>query len=78
MSELQLTHEEFGKGQSIRLIDVWALGPLMTWGGLRVAANARTDAEVLAGNLLALSGVATVIFNGVNYLRLRESAGRGY
>ena len=71
-------HTCLGKGQTVRLIDVWALGPLMTWGGLQVAANARTDTEALAGNLLALSGVATVIFNGVNYLRLRDSAGRGY
>jgi hypothetical protein len=78
VSDLQITHDEFGKGQTVRLIDVWALGPLMTWGGLEVAANARTDGEALAGNLLALSGVATVIFNGLNYIRLRDRAGRGF
>lgn len=52
------------KSQHIRLIDVFLLGPLMTWGGLQLSHR-----YPVAGGILAVSGVLTVIYNGRNYVR---------
>ena len=73
---LQITDEEFGKGQAVRLVDVFLLGPLMTWAGLVIAEAAVTRNEELAGQALAISGIATIGFNGYNWVRLRERTGR--
>jgi len=54
------------KTQLIRLVDVLALGPFMIY----VAAQPRlTPNEKF---LLALAGIATILYNGANYLRARE------
>lgn len=57
---------ERGKAQWIRVADVVLVGPLMIWGG---AALARRSS--LAGAVLAALGVATIVFNGRNYLLVR-------
>jgi hypothetical protein len=81
---LQITDEEFGKGQAVRLVDVFLLGPLMTWAGYRIQQDAYylrqpgedTLTQELAGQALFLSGIATIVFNGYNYVRLRNRTGR--
>ena len=73
---LQITDDEFGKGQAVRLVDVFLLGPLMTWAGLIIADAAVTQGQELAGQALAVSGIATIGFNGYNYIRLRRRTGR--
>ena len=81
---LQITDEEFGKGQAVRLVDVFLLGPLMTWAGYRIQADAYylrapgddAFAQELAGQALLVSGLATIAFNGFNYIRLRNRTGR--
>lgn len=55
------------KGQNVRLLDVFVIGPLMIWGGLKVK-------EEPLGSLLALAGVGTIIFNAVNYEKVRRLA----
>ncbi len=56
------------KAQSIRIADVFIIGPLMTWGGLKLRANYPE-----AGGLLAVLGVATAVYNANNYfIRQRE------
>lgn len=59
------------KGQTVRLWDVFALGPFMVWFGLRAKEMPTAARVILVG-----SGIATVAFNGVNYLRLREPGAR--
>jgi hypothetical protein len=56
------------KTQTIRLLDVFLIGPLMVWGGCVGAKKHPT-----AGRALAAFGVATVLYNGNNYLKVRES-----
>lgn len=51
------------KTQAIRLLDVFLIGPLMLWGGLRLRG--------VGGYTLAAFGVATVLYNGRNFLRHR-------
>ena len=55
------------KAQPIRLLDVFFVGPLMVYGGRKVA---RT--EPVAGNMLMLLGALTIWYNGKNYLRIEE------
>lgn len=54
------------KGQGVRLVDVFLLGPFMVWFGL-----AAKDVHPAARVTMVASGVGTIIFNGVNYLRRR-------
>jgi hypothetical protein len=53
------------KAQWVRLADVFFVGPLMIVGGRRLRGS--------LGDALGLLGVLTIVYNGVNYLRLRES-----
>ena len=52
------------KSQTIRLVDVFVLGPFMVWAGLRAMPRG-------TGAVMAAAGVATIIFNGRNYLEIR-------
>ena len=52
--------------QFVRLVDVSVLGPVMVWAGTKLVRRY----EAL-GVLLATSGLSTVVFNGVNYVRNR-------
>ena len=56
------------KAQSIRLLDVFVIGPLMMWGGHAL----NEQGHPLAGPALALMGVATIYYNGRNYFRVRD------
>jgi len=58
------------KTQAIRVLDVVLIGPLMVWGGW----NMRKKAP-LPANALAAIGVATIIFNGYNYLWVKDEDG---
>lgn len=53
------------KTQTIRLLDVFAIGPLMIYGGVRSGGA--------LGLTLALTGAATIVFNGGNYLAVQRA-----
>lgn len=57
------------KSQRIRLLDVFAIGPLMVAGG--VALDRR--GHDLAGAALAVLGLSTVVYNGINYIRVERA-----
>ncbi len=50
------------KGQGVRLLDVFFIGPLMFWAGAKLARE-----HTVAGPTLAGLGVATSLYNGRNY-----------
>jgi hypothetical protein len=52
------------KGQMMRLLDVFFLGPLMLWFALE---NVDPEAPIPA-YLLAFFGVTTILYNGYNYV----------
>lgn len=54
------------KAQPIRLLDVLLVGPLMMYGGGKLAERQR-----LAGSTLAFLGFLTIVYNGNNWLRVR-------
>lgn len=56
-----------GKAQEIRLLDVFAIGPLMIYAG-----HKSQDLSPLIKNSLMLTGVATILYNGHNYLKVRK------
>ena len=56
------------KAQVIRLSDVFIIGPLMMYGAYRM--QALTPGQKVARFLLGAAGVATVVFNGRNYLMI--------
>lgn len=55
------------KTQTIRLIDVFLLGPAMVVAGMRLASS-----SPILGPFIVVSGVLTIGYNGRNYL-LREA-----
>lgn len=55
------------KPQTVRLLDVFLIGPLMIWGGYAAAYRHR-----VAGLSLAALGFGTVVYNGYNWFRIRE------
>jgi 1,4-dihydroxy-2-naphthoate octaprenyltransferase len=67
MTEERLaTVREVSKAQWIRVLDVVLIGPLMIGGGL-----AWRRQSLVLGLALAAFGVATVYYNGKNYLANR-------
>ena len=58
---------EVGKTQAIRLLDVWFLGPAMIYVGL--AGRILSWMRLLA----VVGGIATIVYNHQNYVRLRRS-----
>ena len=58
------------KTQAIRVLDVVLIGPLMVWGGWTMRKKAP-----LPANARAAIGVATSIFNGYNYLWVKDEDG---
>lgn len=69
--ELQELREEpcieVSKTQGVRLIDIFALGPLMLWFGAK-----GTAFPAWARLAMLWSGVGTIIYNTRNYLETRE------
>lgn len=57
------------KTQTIRVLDVFLIGPLMVAGGIALGRRGNP----FWGILLGVSGVATVAYNGRNYLRVRRA-----
>ncbi len=55
---------EHGKSQLVRLLDVFFIGPMMIWGGRRASGP--------GGVVLSALGVATIVYNARNYLRISE------
>ncbi|MFQ5339913.1 MAG: DUF5661 family protein [Anaerolineae bacterium] len=51
------------KGQGVRLLDVFVVGPVFFWSGRRLADN-----EPIFGGLLMTLGALTVFYNGANYM----------
>ena len=51
------------KPQTVRLLDVFFIGPLMIYGGGRLAKSER-----VAGGTLAVMGLLTILYNGKNWL----------
>jgi hypothetical protein len=56
-----------GKTQRIRILDVILIGPVMIYGGLELQKS-----HPILGPVLSLFGIATIVYNGRNYLRIRE------
>jgi hypothetical protein len=59
-----------GKSQWVRLLDVFVLGPFMIWYALATAGGGATDLPAGAALALFVSGVLTILYNGVNWLRI--------
>lgn len=59
---------ETAKAQSIRVLDVAVIGPLMIWGGWTLRRK-----TPLAGTALAFFGLTTVLYNARNYLRVKDA-----
>lgn len=55
------------KPQAVRIADVFIIGPAMIWAGLD-----RTPPRWLRWGMLA-AGVATIVYNGRNYLLQRQA-----
>ena len=62
------------KSQQVRLLDIFAIGPLMMWGGVALDRQGHD----VAGPALALLGFTTIIYNWHNYdvVRRRNDAAR--
>jgi len=60
----ETTVKEMSKSQNIRLLDVFFIGPFMIYAGYK--AQGLTDLERY---LLYGIGIATIVYNGKNYLR---------
>jgi hypothetical protein len=54
------------KTQAVRVADVLLIGPLMVYGATKMPRGP-------AALVLGLFGLGTILFNGVNYLRVRET-----
>ena len=50
--------------QLVRVLDVLALGPFLVWAGA-----AKSGLPRPARAALAISGIATILFNGINLVR---------
>lgn len=60
------------KAQSVRIADVMLIGPLMIWGGTEASKAAKTDLGKNSGSALALMGLGTMVYNGVNFVRVKQ------
>lgn len=60
------------KSQSVRILDVVLIGPLMIWGGTAAANGSDDPLAKKAGSALAIFGLTTIMYNGVNYARIKR------
>jgi 2-keto-3-deoxy-6-phosphogluconate aldolase len=58
---------EITKGQNIRLLDVFVIGPIMIYGGIK-----KSNLPKLIRFGMATIGVGTIYYNGKNYLLNKE------
>lgn len=59
------------KPQLVRLADVFFIGPLMMYGGYELSKKHKN-----LGNTLVGLGIATILYNGYNYLEKRKQLGQ--
>lgn len=64
---------EITKGQNVRLLDVFVIGPLMIYGGVT-----KSNLPKLLRFGLATIGVGTIFYNGRNYLLNKEKEKENY
>ena len=57
------------KSQAVRLLDVWAIGPVIILGASRLP---RRDASLAW--LLTAIGVGTILYNGYNFYQVKQLA----
>ena len=55
---------ELPSTQLIRLVDVFALGPTMVFAAAKIAPK-----HQVLGAFLFISGLSTILFNGINFVR---------
>ena len=66
------TRSEEVKSQPVRLLDVFALGPLMMYSGYRLQQEgSRLNASL--GILMGIAGFGTILYNAKNYARIAET-----
>ena len=65
--ELEIFDPVHGKGQTVRLWDVFIVGPVMIWGATQLPKNN----ELLAFSL-GTFGVATIVYNFINWQRIEQ------
>lgn len=58
------------KSQWVRIADVVFIGPMMIWGGVALA----QQRHPIAAPLLITLGVATMVYNGMNLVRIEREA----
>lgn len=56
------------KSQTVRLLDIVLIGPLMVWGGRKAGG--------VAGKVLTFFGFSTILYNSVNYYKVSKSGGK--
>jgi len=61
--------DELAKSQAVRVLDVILIGPVMAWAATRLPKRDAPMAWLLGG-----LGIATVLYNARNYLRIAELA----
>ena len=65
--EANSTVKEVQKSQGIRLIDVFFIAPFLLY------ASSKSQLTRLDKNVLFALGIATLYYNGVNYLKNKEN-----
>ena len=58
-----MAKKQTSKSQPVRLVDVFLLGPFMVWFGV-IATGVSSIFKII----MIISGIATIIYNGWNYL----------
>jgi|GEM_PF-5438557 len=65
---MNLSGEPVVKPQIVRLMDIFLIGPLMIAGGILLV----TGKHRYIGSTLASTGLTTIIYNAINYRRVKE------
>lgn len=60
------------KGQTVRLLDVFFIGPLMAYGGMKLS-----DKHPVMGGTLVGLGALTIAYNGRNYIAVKQGERSG-
>jgi len=63
----ETTVMEMSKSQNIRLLDVFFIGPFIIYAGYKAKGLTELERYVLYG-----IGVATILYNGKNYLKNKK------
>jgi uncharacterized protein related to proFAR isomerase len=63
------TVTEYSKSQTIRLVDVFVIAPILIYAGVKYQ---KIMPKALSLSLIAI-GVATAVYNGKNYLKNKQT-----